>query len=157
MPCNAKRMLEAIKNKWFGVASFSVLFLTVALFAWTGNYTFLALPFGFLYFILMGVNWKTAYWIFLCTIPVSIQINFAGDTMSITLPDQPLMWLFLGLFLFIWARNPVILPRWWWNDKLVLITILQFMWTIVAVIFSKMVFFIDLYFFLDNLEINKTT
>ena len=130
-----------LNNKWFSLAAFSVLFLTVALFAWTGNYVLLAAPFAFLYFILMGVNWKTAYWIFLFTIPVSIQINFAGDTMSITLPDQPIMWLFLLLFLFIWARNPVMMPKWWWRDKLVFITVLQFIWTIVAVVCSKMVFF----------------
>ena len=130
-----------LKNKWFSLAAFSVLFLTVILFAWTGNYILLAAPFAFLYFVLMGVNWKTAYWIFLFTIPASIQINFAGDTMSITLPDQPIMWLFLLLFIIIWARNPMVMPQWWWRDKLVFIVVLQFIWTIISVIFSKMVFF----------------
>lgn len=130
-----------LKNKWFSLAAFSVLFLTVILFAWTGNYILLAAPFAFLYFVLMGVNWKTAYWIFLFTIPASIQINFAGDTMSITLPDQPIMWLFLLLFIIVWAKNPMIMPQWWWRDKLVFIVVLQFIWTIISVIFSKMVFF----------------
>jgi O-antigen ligase len=94
-----------------------------------------------LWAVLLGVNWKTAYWIFLFTIPASIQINFAGDTMSITLPDQPLMWSFLLMFILIWASKPNLIPMWWWRDPLVLVVTLQFIWTIVAVVCSKMLFF----------------
>jgi O-antigen ligase len=134
-------MVADIQNKWFSIASFSVLFLTIMLVAYTGNYYILAVPLAYLYVVLMGVNWKTAYWIFLFTIPPSIQLGLAGETLSITLPDQPMMWLFLGLFLAMIARNPKIIPEWWWRDPLVLIVVLQFLWTIVAVIFSKMLFF----------------
>ncbi len=134
-------MLAAIKNKWIEVAAFSVLFATIVVFALTGSYFVLAAPFVFLWAVLLGVNWKTAYWIFLFSIPASIQINFASDTMSITLPDQPLMWSFLLMFILIWASNPAVIPKWWWRDPLVLITTLQFLWTIVAVVCSKMLFF----------------
>ena len=134
-------MLVTFKNTWFNIAAFSVLFLTIIIFAYTGAYYILAAPFAFLYVVLMGVNWKAAYWIFLFTIPASIQINFASDTASITLPDQPMMWLFLGLFILILARDPGVIPKWWWQDGLVLIVTLQFIWTVVAVIFSKMLFF----------------
>ena len=134
-------MLTLIKNIWFDVAAFMLLFATVIVFTWTGNYIFLAAPFAFLYIVLIAVNWKTAYWIFLFTIPASIQINFAGDSMSITLPDQPIMWLFLLTFVLILARNPGLIPQWYWRDPLVLIIVLQFVWTIVAVIFSKMLLF----------------
>ena len=134
-------MLTAIRNKWFDILAFSVLFATVVVFAFTSNYYVLATPFVFLWIMLIAVNWKTAYWIFLFTIPVSILIVFASDTMSITLPDQPLMWTFLVLFILMWASNPKIIPEWWWRDPLVLIVTLQFIWTIVAVIFSKMLFF----------------
>ncbi|MBC7553255.1 MAG: O-antigen ligase family protein [Taibaiella sp.] len=134
-------MLTLTKDKWFGVAAFSVLFITVILWGYTGNYMVLAAPVAFLFFTLAGVNWKTAYWIFLATIPPSIQINFAGDSMSITLPDQPLMWVLLIVFIIIWARNPLILPRWWWKDKIVFIAVLQFFWLIVSVAFSKVLFF----------------
>ena len=130
-----------LKNKWFGFASLSVLFLTVALFAYTGSYLVLAAPFGYLFFVLLGINWKTAYWIFLFTIPFSIQISFAGDTMSLTLPDQPLMWCLLGLFIVMLARNPNMMPKWWWKDKITFIALLQFLWLIVAVVCSKMLFF----------------
>ena len=130
-----------IRNKWFDVAAFSVLFATIVVFALTGSYFVLAAPFVFLWAVLLGVNWKTAYWIFLFSIPASIQINFAGDTMSITLPDQPLMWSFLLVFILMWASNPGVIPKWWWRDPLVLIVTLQFLWTIVAVLCSKMIFF----------------
>jgi O-antigen ligase len=134
-------MIAALKDRWFGIASFSLLFATIILFAYTNNYIVLAAPFGFLFVVLLGVNWKTAYWIFLFTIPISIQIDFAGDTASITLPDQPIMWLFLFLTVIIMAANPRALPEWWWRDKLTLVVALQFVWTVVAVIFSKMLFF----------------
>ena len=134
-------MLTALKNKWFDILAFSVLFATVIIFAFTSSYYVLAAPFVFLWLMLIAVNWKSAYWIFLFTIPASIQLTFAADTMSITLPDQPLMWTFLLLFILIWARNPKVIPEWWWRDRLVLIVTLQFLWTIVAVIFSKMLFF----------------
>lgn len=132
---------KAITNSWFHVAAFSLLFATIFLFAFTSNYYFLLIPAGFLYFVLLGVNWQAAYWIFLFTIPASIQINFNNDSMAITLPDEPLMWVFLLLFSLVFARNPSTLPRWWWQDKLVFVVVLQFLWTGVAVIFSKMMFF----------------
>ena len=134
-------MIAAIKNNWFHVAAFLVLFATIAVFAFTGKYFVLAAPFALLYFMMMGINWKTAFWIFLFIIPPSTQINFAGDTMSITLPDQPMMWVFLALFTIIMARNPDAIPGWWWRDPLTTIITLQFVWTMVAVAFSKMLFF----------------
>ena len=130
-----------LKNKWLSIAMLSVILLTVALFAYTGNYLVLAAPFGVFYAVLLGLNWKTAYWMFLFTIPFSIQLSFAGDTMSLTLPDQPLMWCFLGLFFVLWARKPDLLPKWWWKDKITFIAVMQFLWLIVAVVCSKMLFF----------------
>lgn len=132
---------SVLTNNWFHVAAFGVLFATIFLFVFTGNYFFLLIPVVFLYFSLLGVNWQAAYWIFLFTIPASVQLDFNNDTMAITLPDEPLMWVFLLMFSLIFARNPNYLPKWWWQDSLVLIVVLQFLWTIVAVIFSKMMFF----------------
>ena len=134
-------MLASIKNNWFSIGAFMLLFASIVIFAWTGNYFVLAAPLAFLYFVLMGVNWKSAWWIFLFSIPASVQINFSNDTMAITLPDEPLMWIFLLLFVLVWARNPNHLPKWWWKDSLVFIIVLQFIATIIAVIFSQMVFF----------------
>lgn len=130
-----------LKNKWLSGAILSVLFGTVALFAYTGSFLVLAAPFGLFFAVLLGLNWKTAYWIFLFTIPFSIQISFAGDSMSLTLPDQPLMWCLLGLFIVMLARNPNMIPKWWWKDKIVFVAALQFLWLIVAVACSQMLFF----------------
>ncbi|MBX2904971.1 MAG: O-antigen ligase family protein [Taibaiella sp.] len=134
-------MLAWFENKWFSLASLSVLFFAIFATAWTGSPLYLALPIGYLFVILAGVNWKTAYWIFLFTIPPSTQISLAGDTLSLTLPDQPMMWLFLAVFGLVLARNPKAIPQWWWRDSLVLVVVVQFLWTAVAVIFSKMLFF----------------
>jgi len=134
-------MIAIIKNNLFHIAAFSLLLVSIILFAYTGNYYILVAPLLFLYVVLLGVNWQSAYWIFLFSIPASVQINFSNDTMAITLPDEPLMWIFLVLFLLVWARNPSTLPKWWWQDKLVFIVTLQFICTIIAVIFSKMMFF----------------
>jgi len=134
-------MLETLKNTWFSAAAFLLLFVSVILFAYTGNYFILVAPFAFLYAVLLGINWKMAWWIFLFTIPASVQINFAGDTMAITLPDEPMMWIFLLLFMLIYARNPQTIPKWWWKDPLVMVIVFQFIWTIVAVIFSKVLFY----------------
>jgi O-antigen ligase len=134
-------MVGAIKNNWFNIGAFSLLFASIIAFTYTGNYFLLLAPLVFLYFVLLGVNWQVAYWIFLFTIPASVQINFSNETMAITLPDEPLMWIFLLLFALVFARNPSTLPKWWWRDKLVFIVVLQFLWTFVSVVFSKMMFF----------------
>jgi O-antigen ligase len=133
-------MVAAIKNNWFNIGAFLLLFISVILFSYTGNYLILIAPLAFLYVMLLGVSWKLAYWIFLFTIPASVQINFSGDTMAITLPDEPLMWIFFLLFTLVIARDPSSIPDWWLRDRLVIIIVLQFVWTIVSVIFSKVLF-----------------
>jgi O-antigen ligase len=134
-------MWAVINKNWFTLSSFSVLFLTVCVFGFTGNTFVLMTPLVFLYLVLVCLNWRVAYWLFLFTIPASIQINFNRDTMAITLPDEPIMWIFLMLFSLVFARSPRALPRWWWKDELVLVNVLQFVWLIVAVVFSKVLFY----------------
>lgn len=115
----------------------AVLLLSVALFAFTGEYLFIGLPFVYLFLMLAILNWKTAYWVFLFSIPVSIQIWFFNYTLSTSVPDEPIMWVFLLLFLLLLARNPQLIPRWWWRHPLTVVIVLQFLWLIVAVTFSK--------------------
>jgi len=139
-------MLETLKNKWFATAAFSLLFITVLVFAYTENYIVLAVPVAFLFYVLLGLNWKAAYFFFLLTIPASIQINFNEDTNSITLPDQPLMWSFLLLFVILMAQNPRRIPIWFWKDKITLVAVLQYIWLAIAVIFSTVLFYSCKYF-----------
>jgi len=113
-----------------------ILLLSIALFAFTGEYLFAALPFVYLMAMLAVVNWKTAYWVLLFTIPASIQVWFFNYTLSTSVPDEPIMWVFLLVFILLWARNPRIMPNWWWKNSLTAIIVLQFIWLIVTVTFS---------------------
>ena len=90
--------LLQFENRTGRVVSLAVLLLSVALFAGTGEYLFAALPFAYLFLLLAIVNWKAAYWVFLFTIPASIQIWFFNYTLSTSVPDEPIMWLFLLVF-----------------------------------------------------------
>lgn len=129
-------------NKWVLPLIGSLLFFAcIAMYEYTDNYYFIPLPFVFLYVALMGVNWKAAYWIFLFFIPCSIELNFNHDASQISLPDEPITWLFLIQFIVMWAAKPNLIPKWWWKNPLVLVVVAQFIWTAVTVIFSKVLFF----------------
>ena len=131
---------ELFINKWVQNLCLAFLFACVILFAYTGNYLLLGVPFGFLFFVLLGINWKTAYMLLLFCIPASIEISFFNDTLATSLPDEPMMWLFLLLFIIVWARNPKVLPAWWWRNPVVFIVLLQFLWLLVALMYSKEMF-----------------
>jgi O-antigen ligase len=126
-----------LPEKWARAVSLSVLFLSITLFAYTGEYVAIVLPFGFLFALIMGVNWKLAYFILLFTIPVSVDITFFGDKLSTSLPDEPIMWMFLLLFPLLLAKNPKLLPAYWWRNPLVLVIILQYIWMCVTIIYSR--------------------
>ncbi|PZF73881.1 O-antigen ligase family protein [Taibaiella soli] len=128
---------QIINKDWFQPVSITLGLLCILLYALTGNFLCLATPFAFFYCALITINWKTAYWLLLFCIPFSIQIWFLNETLSTSVPDEPMMWLMLLLFGVLFASNPKILPEWWWRNPLVMIILLQFLWLIVAVIYSK--------------------
>ncbi len=127
------------KLKWCSVWA---LVLSVAIYVWTGNALILWLPVVLLFLLLCIVHWKNAYWLLLFSIPLSIRFSLA-TTLSLSLPDEPVCWLLSLVFLLLIAHDPRILPRWWWEDPLVLIIVLQFLWLIVTVACST-VFFLSL-------------
>lgn len=131
-------MLEAfIPEKWAQRINLAILFLSVALVVYTSNYLLLALPLGFLFLQVLFINWKAAYWILLFCIPLSIDIQLMGGSLGTSLPDEPIMWLFLLIFPIIWARNPNMFSKeHWWRNPLVFIVVLQYLWLIVTVIYS---------------------
>ncbi|OJW83473.1 MAG: hypothetical protein BGO69_08350 [Bacteroidetes bacterium 46-16] len=133
-------MDQPIQYKWWQGISLAILFISIAAFAYTGSYLTLVVPVGYLYVLLMGLNWKTAYWILLFTIPFSTQLEFFNDTLSTTVPDEPMMWLFLIMFGVTFVRHPDIFPKHWWRNPLVLVIMLQYIWLIVAVYYSKETF-----------------
>lgn len=128
-------VLRANHRLLFSSGAFFLL-ACIAVFAYTGSYLVLGLPIMALATALLLVNWKTAYWIFLFTIPISMQVSFLNDSLSTSLPDEPVMWVFLVLFMIMFAARPNMLPKWWWRSPFVLIILLQLIWLVVAVIFS---------------------
>lgn len=135
------QQLLSFDNKWGRAINLAVMLVGILLFAFTGEYLFAVAPFAYLFLLLVTVNWKTAYWFFLFCIPFSIQIWFFNYTLSTSVPDEPIMWIFLLTFMLVWAKNPEILPAWWWRNPLTLVIVLQFIWLIIAVCFSKELFF----------------
>jgi len=132
--------LPAIENKFLKAGAFFLLFGAIAAFAYTGKYIFLLAPFVLCFVLLAGMNWKLAYWILLFTIPFSMEIELASGSLATTVPDEPIMWLFVIIFSLLWAKSPEILPKWWWRNPLVFIIVLQFIWTLIAVGFSQELF-----------------
>lgn len=132
---------ELLDNKWFKGASLLMLFGGIAAYFITRSPIAIAVPFAWLFCLLLIINWKTAWWVMLFSVPASVQIFLAGDTLSTSLPDEPMMWSFLLLFCGLIAHNPKLLPEWWWKNPLVLVTVIQLAWTIVAVIFSTELLF----------------
>ncbi|MEO6833029.1 MAG: hypothetical protein ABI378_10995, partial [Chitinophagaceae bacterium] len=136
-------MLQAFRNidrssAWAGGL---LVVLLLAFVAWSGNYYLLVVPFGLLFLALLFLNWKAAWWVFLFSVPLSQQIFLLNDTLSTSLPDEPMMWCFLLTFLLLFAAKPKLLPMWFWRSPLTLIIVFQFIWLIVAVFFSQEPFF----------------
>lgn len=126
-----------ISDKWLTRIGLAVLFLGVMAFAYTQNPKTILLPLGFIYMFLLLINWKVAYMLFLFTIPISVDFQISS-VLSTSLPDEPLMWVFMFMFPFIFLQNPKVLGRRdWFRDPIVTVIGLQFLWMIVAVIFSK--------------------
>ncbi len=130
---------EATLEEKFGwLASLAILLFGVCGYIYTGNILMLGLPFVFLYILLVAVNWKTAYWVMLLSIPVSIDLYFSGNTLSTSAPDEPLMWGFLLLFPVLLASRRCTIERSWLRHPIVFLIALQFVWMMVAVFYSHM-------------------
>lgn len=128
---------QLLPAKYAQAIAYAIMFLGVIAFAYTGNYLAAIVPFGFLFMLIAAVNWKTAYWILLFSIPISIDVSFMGDTLSTSLPDEPIMWMFFLLFFVLLARQPNIIPQWWLRHKIIFVLVLQYIWLMVAVYYSR--------------------
>lgn len=132
------RPFEFHLDNWLGKAlSLAILFLSIAGFAFTGSSMMLAIPFAYLFVLLIIANWRMAYWILLFTIPASINIYLLGESLSTSLPDEPIMWMFLLVFILLMVARPRSFPRWALGNTLIIILVFQFIWMLVAVAFSK--------------------
>ncbi len=127
-----------LQNKPGLLAAIAILLLGVCGYIFNGNILLLGLPFVFLYVLLVGVNWKTAYWVMLMSIPVSIDLYFFGNTLSTSAPDEPLMWGFMLLFPILLASKRGAIEKSWLKHPIVTLVALQFFWMMIAVFYSRM-------------------
>lgn len=109
--------------------------LSVGCTGYTGEIYWLIIPFAAAILLLPFYNFKVFYWLFLLTVPLSAEIQ-VGNSLAITLPDEPLMagLLLITIFYLIRFRNTF--PLWLWNNSLTLIIVVQLFWTIISVIFA---------------------
>lgn len=124
-------------NKGAHITALLVLLGSLVGYLITYQYAFLLVPFVALIGAITFVNWKLSYWILLFSIPASIQLYLMGTSLSTSLPDEPMMWMFLLLFAMQFAHNPRILPEWWWRNPIVLLVVLHLVWLLIPVLFSK--------------------
>lgn len=133
-------MLTRLKNsditgKQIMTGGAILLLLCIALFAYTSNFVFLAVPFVLAGLAWIVLDWKSFYWFFLFTIPLSCEIELGS--LSTTVPDEQLMWLFVPVVMLIVAYNYKRIPEWFLRHPITLIFFLQFVWLVVSVIFSE--------------------
>lgn len=114
-----------------------LLLAAVAAFAFTGSLLPLALPLGAAFFLLFIQNWKLGFWLMLVTIPPSVDLGFLDLPVSTSVPDEPIMWLFLITTIVLLAAKRLHMPVWWLKNPLTLILALQLLWLVVAVVFSQ--------------------
>lgn len=110
-----------------------LLLLCVVAFVITGRYALLAVPVCGLLLVVLSRNWKLGYWALLCSLPLSVKLELAGNAFSLSLPAQPIVWCFFLLAIFFVAFNPRSVPVWWMLHPLTLLVAAQFIWLIAAV------------------------
>src|SRR5690606_17599751 len=105
-------------------------------FAVTANIIVLATPalgFFLLFFI---SNWHGAYWLLLFGIPLSRQIWMLDDSLSTSVPDEPMPWVFLLVGLVIVAWKPTLIPKEWGKQPIIFIVLLQYVLTFIALLYT---------------------
>lgn len=129
--------IQQIKKSSGLIMVFGALLLlgSIAAFSFTSNYIFLGIPFVAAIAGWVILDWKSFYWLFIFTIPLSAEIHLGS--LSTTVPDEQMMWIFVPLVLLLIASNYKRVPDWFLRHPITLIIALQFIWLIVAVLFSQ--------------------
>ncbi len=125
-----------IERKIFFSATI-ILLLSIAAGIYFHFYYLFALPFVFIGVMWALLDWKSFYQLFIAMIPLSCYVHLIGNSLSTTLPDEQMMWFFLLLTTFLLVARKKIMPEWFLRHPITLILVLQYIWLIVAVIFSE--------------------
>ena len=116
------------------------LLASVAFYVLTQNLLILSAPFVLLYLLLCISNWKFAYWILLGSIIISVQMSLV-KTLSLSLPDEPVCWILSVVLGLVIAYRSRVIPHWWTKNPVIIIIFIQFLWLLVAVLYSTVFFF----------------
>jgi O-antigen ligase len=118
-------------------AAIIIFLLSIATALFTSNWLFVGIPFLFLFCFILVLNWKLAYWMLLASVPISITFYFFNDTLSTSLPDEPIMWIMLLVGVFVIAHQPQRIKKEWLSHPLIILIGLQFVWMLIAIGFSS--------------------
>lgn len=118
------------RTLWLGAA---VGIAGVAAYAATAWLPLLAVPFVLLFAALFFINWKAAWWVFLFFIPLSQELDLVEGVLTTTVPDEPMMWLFLLLTIALVVARRRTFPEWWLRSPITLVVALQYIWMVVAI------------------------
>ena len=94
-------------------------------------------PLAVLLVYLLFNHIKGMYLFLLFCIPFSIHLDIIKDTLALSLPDEPLMWMLFGAGLLLFLGGIIKLPVWWYKDNIVQVVGLQLFFLIISVLFSK--------------------
>jgi O-antigen ligase len=135
-------MQQAVSyNKPVLALCMACLLACIVTFCFTGSYVVFAVPLAIAYLFVFFYDWKAAYWILICCVPVSMQFMFMQRTGSLSFPDEPMCWLFLVYLVVMLAYKPNAIPKYFWYHPITIVVGLQFLWLLVAVFNSQVLFF----------------
>lgn len=123
-----------LNKSWLWILSVLTV-VSMGCAAYFGEYILLIAPWVLLFFKLVIDSPRLLYWIFIVSIPLSAELTFSNG-LSLSMPDEPIMVGILGLMICVVIYNYKVLPEWLWRSPLILIVIIQYIWTIVTVIFA---------------------
>ncbi len=128
---------QIISSQWILLAGSLVFFCCISAFAYTSEFLWLIPPFALAFAAWPVLNWKSFFLFMIFAIPLSAEVTFLNGRLATTVPDEQMMWLLVPIIILVILYRPRTLPSWFLRHPLTLILFLQFVWLIVAVLFSE--------------------
>ena len=119
---------------WLGILSLPFI-LCAALYAYTGQFLWMLLPFISLLLIASWNYPHLAFFLLIASLPFSFEYNFLGD-LATDIPDEGLMLLVSFIFLAKWIYSPAEDHKLLWKHPLVLLLVLHLLWIVITCLSS---------------------
>lgn len=122
---------------WLYSSAVALLAAGTLAFALSGEALCFVPAFAILYALIGIKKVRYAYGLLLVMLPLSVHVEFAHNSYSLSLPSEPVIAGFAILCLMLVCFNPeASLPAWFLRHPVTIVTALQFAWLIVACIYS---------------------